>query len=108
MADETPEMIFWRTERSVLSLHDLADAAGLRVELVEKFVEYGLIEPVTPKGSSLLFSVSAIDRLRRIMRLRRDLGVNLAGAAVILDMRGRIEGLRKELEDLRRRFGVEE
>jgi len=37
------------------------------------------------------------------MRLRRDLGVNLAGVAVILEMRERIENLQRELELLRRR-----
>jgi MerR family transcriptional regulator/heat shock protein HspR len=45
-----------------------------------------------------------VERLQRIVRLRRDLGVNLAGIAVILDMRERIVNLQKELRRLRGRL----
>jgi DNA-binding transcriptional MerR regulator len=108
MADEHHEVIFWRTEHSRLNLHDLADAAGVHPELVEQFIEYGLLEPMASEAPDPLFAISAIERLRRIMRLRRDLGVNLPGVAVILDMRERMEQLQKELERLRRRSGREE
>lgn len=42
-------------------------------------------------------------RVRKLLRLRRGLGVNLPGAAVILDLLERIEHLEDELERLRRR-----
>jgi hypothetical protein len=69
---------------------------------VEKLVEYGVIEPVPDIASPSLFPASAIDRLRCVMRLRRDLGVNLAGATVILEMRERLRSLQAELERLHR------
>lgn len=102
MADEVYELILWRDEHSLLTLEDLANAAGLHPELVEKFVGYGLIEPSARAGSHPLFSASSVERLWRIQRLRRDLGVNLAGVAVILEMRERIEDLKREVERLRR------
>jgi DNA-binding transcriptional MerR regulator len=102
MADTTHKLILWRTEHSLLTLTDLANVAGLHPELVEKFVDYGLIEPSVGTGSPL-FPADAVKRLRCIMRLRRDLGVNLAGVGVILEMRERIENLQRELELLRRR-----
>jgi MerR family transcriptional regulator, heat shock protein HspR len=108
MADKTREVILWRTEHSLLTLQDLASAAGLHPELVEKFIEYGLIEPSKSAGSNPLFSFSSVERLRRIMRLRRDLGVNLAAVGVILEMRERMENLQRELEDLRKRFRLAE
>jgi hypothetical protein len=43
-------------------------------------------------------------QLRRMQRLRRDLGVNFAGAAVILDLVGRIEQLNRELAEMQRRL----
>jgi hypothetical protein len=49
---------------------------------IAKFVGVGLIEPCTKTRFGPAFSESFLDRLRRILRLRRDLGVNLAGAAV--------------------------
>jgi DNA-binding transcriptional MerR regulator len=70
---------------------------------IAKFVGVGLIEPCTKTRSGRLFSASSLDRLRRILRLRRDLGVNLAGAAVISDMRERIVSLQAELLRRRRR-----
>ena len=48
-----------------------------------------------------LFPRSSLERLRRIVRLSRDLGINLAGIAAVLDMRERIESLQKEVERLR-------
>jgi DNA-binding transcriptional MerR regulator len=103
MANFTQELILWRTEHSLLTLVDLANTAGVHPELVEKFVDYGLIEPSAGTGSGPLFPAAAVRRLRCIMRLRGDLGVNLAGVAVILEMSERIEHLQRELKVLRRR-----
>lgn len=106
MASQTHQLLFYRTEHSLLTLEDLAAAAGLRPEVVENLFECGLIEPSAMSASHPLFLPSAEERLRRIMRLRRDLGVNLAGVAVILHMREQIESLQRDLEQMRRRFGL--
>jgi MerR family transcriptional regulator/heat shock protein HspR len=89
-----------------LSIYDLARAVSLSPDRIAKFVGVGLIEPCTKTRSGPLFSASSLDRLRRILRLRRDLGVNLAGAAVISDMRERIVSLQAELLRLRRRSSL--
>ena len=86
-----------------LSIDDLARAVSMSPDRIANFVGVGLIEPCTKTRSGPLFSASSLDRLRRILRLRRDLGVNLAGAAVISDMRERIVSLQAELLRLRRR-----
>jgi DNA-binding transcriptional MerR regulator len=86
-----------------LSIDDLARAVSMSPDRIAKFVGVGLIEPCTKTRSGLLFSASSLHSLRRILRLRRDLGVNLAGAAVISDMRERIVSLQAELLRLRRR-----
>jgi MerR family transcriptional regulator/heat shock protein HspR len=87
----------------LLTVEELSSAAGIHPELVEKFVFCGLIEPATRSGAAALFSVSAVERLRCIVRLRRDLGVNLAGIAAILDMRERLAALQRELGRFRQR-----
>ena len=86
-----------------LSIDDLARAVSMSPHRIAKFVGVGLIEPCTKTRSGLLFSASSLDRLRRILRLRRDLGVNLAGAAVISDMRECIVSLQAEVLRLCRR-----
>jgi MerR family transcriptional regulator/heat shock protein HspR len=108
MAHKEDELILWRTEHSMVTLHDLANATGAHPELVAIFVDYGLIEPSADMNARPLFPVASIERLECIMRLRRDLGVNLAGVGVILEMRERIERLQEELETLRSRLRMAE
>ena len=108
MADPTCALIVWRTEHSLLTLEELASAAGLSPELVDVFVRYQLVEPTMNTGSFPLFHTSTVDRLQRILRLRQDLGVNLAAVAVILEMIERIEDLQTELRLLRSRDGQRE
>lgn len=95
-------LVLWRTQQSLLPIEELARAAGLHIRLVEQLVEYGVVEPAPGSDSPILFPVSAIDRLRCAGRLRRELGVNLAGAAVIVEMRERLRSMRAELERFRR------
>lgn len=91
-------LVLWRTQQSLLPIQELARAAGLHIAVVEQMAEFGVIEPAPGNASPILFPFAAIDRLRCAMRLRRDLGVNLAGAAVIVEMRERLRSLRAELE----------
>ncbi len=88
---------------SFFSVKELARAAAVHPERVRKFIAVGLIEPSRHTFSGPLFPRSSLERLQRIMRLRRDLGINLPGIAAVLDMRERIETLQKEVERLQRR-----
>jgi MerR family transcriptional regulator/heat shock protein HspR len=107
MERETEVTIFWSDDQAVLTVEDLSRATGLHPDQIDAFVRFGLVEPA-PSGERELFAVAAIDRLRTIVRLRRDLGVNLPGVAAILEMQERITDLRREIEHLRRRLGLEE
>lgn len=106
MARKTESLVLWRRANSLLSLEDLADAASLPPKRVETFVGLGLIEASTMTRSGPLFSSTCVERLRCIQRLRRDLGINLAGIAAVLDMRERIENLQRETRKLRYRLGL--
>lgn len=101
MTDRAQALVLWRTEHSLLSVDELASAAGVQAGTVEVFVRYRLIEPLVNAGSDQLFPASVINRLNRIVHLRQDLGVNLAGVAVILKMTEHVEALEKELGVLR-------
>ena len=87
-------------------LEDLALAADVHPQLVEYFVEYGLLEPAERIGSQLFFKDEAIWRLKTILRLRNDVGINLPGIAIILDLTGKIEELQQEVEWLRVKAGL--
>ena len=101
MSETRYHIVLRHSERERVTLEALAASAGLHPALVESFVEFGLIEPVERVGAQLLFDSSCVVRLRTIMRLRRDLGANLPGVAVILDMLDRIAALQREITWLR-------
>lgn len=103
MVNETGALQRRRAASSRLSVDELARAVSMSPGRIAKLVGVGLIEPYKETARGPAFSASSLERLRRILRLRRDLGVNLAGAAVISDMRERIVTLQAELVRLRRR-----
>jgi hypothetical protein len=72
-----------------LTADDLAAVAGLRRATLDRLVRAGLVEEIAP-GSGR-FTAAAAARLRRMLRLRADLGVNLVGAAIIVDLVERLE-----------------
>jgi DNA-binding transcriptional MerR regulator len=104
MSADWDMIVLSRRDPRLLTLEDLAQAARLHPDLVESFVDFGLLEPVARDGQRLLFDMEAVLRVRAIQRLRRDLGVNLPGVAVILDLTERLRSLQQELERLRSRL----
>lgn len=97
------QLTVWR-ERA-LTVERLAAEAGLHPELVARFVEFGLLEPAERAGEEYVFGEEAVARLCRIERLREQLGVNLPGIAVILELRERVRALQREVERLRAELG---
>lgn len=87
-----------RTEMR-LTADELAAAAGISPTMLARLVGLGLIGPVA-EGSTE-FTAASARRLRRMLRLRRDLGVNLTGAAILVDLLERLERLEAELRHLR-------
>ena len=100
MRERRYEIVLCRRERDQLTLEEIA-AAEIHPGLVERFVAYGLLEPVEWVGPVLLFDEAAVPRLQMIMRLRRDTGVNLAGIGMILDLLDRLRALERENQWLR-------
>ncbi len=90
-----------RTLREHLSLDAAAARVGLHPILVERFVEFGLVEPIERTGTEIRLDAACLPRLIAISRLRADLGVNLHGVAVILDLVDRLVALQHELAWLR-------
>jgi hypothetical protein len=66
----------------------LAREAGVHPDLVRRFVALGLLEP---------YPVDAAARIARAARLRRDLGVNYAGAVLACELLARIDELQRRL-----------
>jgi len=90
------EIIFCRPENQRLTLERLAERAGFHPAVVQAFIDCGLIEPSAREGTRLLFDEDVVPQLRMIGRLRENLGINLAGIAVILHLRDRLSALQRE------------
>lgn len=65
------------------------------VVILERFADLGLIEPVES-----MLRLSDLTRVLQIMRLRRDLGLNLVGAAIALDLSAEIAQLKVQIKVL--------
>jgi chaperone modulatory protein CbpM len=101
MTERHYQIVLCRNEREQITLDTLARSAGLHPALVERFVEFGLLEPAEREGPQLIFEGAAVLRLRMIERLRSEMGINLAGIAVVLDLLDRLHDLQSENERLR-------
>jgi len=76
------------------SLTEVCAACRVAEELVVEIVAEGIVEPAGERGQ-WRFTGIALARVQRVLRLQHDFGVNLAGAALALDLLEEIERLRR-------------
>jgi chaperone modulatory protein CbpM len=88
-------------EQTTLTLAELCRCFAVEAELIEDLVEQGILEPAGRRGRHWCFPASSLRRTRITLHLRRDLGVNLAGAALALDLLDRIEELDARLRAMK-------
>ena len=83
------------------TLTEVAYRTGLHPELIDRFIRLGLIEfSERTDDGELLFDSEVIPLIRRILRLRNQLGVNYAGVGVILELMSRLEALEARIREL--------
>jgi hypothetical protein len=80
-----------------VELEVLAREAGLHPDLVRRLIRLGALEPVGTLRGAPRFPRDAAARLARVARLRRDLGLNYAGALLACDLLARIDELEARL-----------
>jgi MerR family transcriptional regulator/heat shock protein HspR len=79
-----------------------AQVLGVHPQTLRLYEREGLVEPGRTGGKIRLYSERDLERVRCVMRLTNDLGVNLAGAEAIINMRERMLEMRREMERVRR------
>ena len=77
------------------SLAELCAACSVSEEVIIEIVAEGIVEPLGRDRAQWRFSGVALARVHRVMRLQQDFGVNLAGAALALDLLEEVERLRR-------------
>ena len=78
----------------------VAEMLNVHPQTLRFYEKKGLVRPSRTVGRTRMYSAEDIDELARLLRLTRDLGVNLAGVEIILKMRRRMIEMQKQLEDL--------
>ncbi len=81
-----------------LTLGQLCRACGVHADWVISLVEEGIIEPDGNEIHLWRFTGANLVRVRSALRLQRDLGVNLAGIGLALDLIDELENLRTQLK----------
>ncbi|MCH8072043.1 MAG: MerR family transcriptional regulator [Proteobacteria bacterium] len=80
-----------------LSLNDLSRACSSSIEWVIELVDEGVLEPIGHEQAGWRFPGTSLQKARVALRLQQDLGINLAGVALALDMLDEIDTLRARL-----------
>jgi MerR family transcriptional regulator/heat shock protein HspR len=78
----------------------VAERYDIHPQTLRLYEREGLIQPTRSVGNTRLFDEATCERLQFILSLTRDLGVNLAGVEVILNLRDQIDRLQLEIERL--------
>jgi MerR family transcriptional regulator/heat shock protein HspR len=78
-----------------------AQLSGMHEQSLRLYERRGLVAPARSKGNIRRYTDADIEQIRLIKRLVDDLGVNLAGVEVIMQLRRQIIELREELDEMR-------
>src|SRR5687767_3630384 len=76
----------------------VAELYDIHPQTLRLYEREGLLKPSRSIGNTRLFEDSDLERLEVILSLTRDLGVNLAGVEIILNMREKMDAMQKEFE----------
>jgi MerR family transcriptional regulator/heat shock protein HspR len=82
----------------VFQISVVAEMVGVHQQTLRSYERIGLVTPARSSGNTRLYSFADVERVRQVLRLVEELGVNLAGADVILRMGAQIEEMRAALE----------
>ena len=86
-------------EHRLFMISVVSEMLGIHPQTLRLYEREGFIKPKRSVGNTRLYSEEDVEKLEMILRLTRDLGVNLAGVEVILSMRKKMEQMQKEMEE---------
>jgi MerR family transcriptional regulator, heat shock protein HspR len=76
----------------------VADEYDIHPQTLRLYEREGLLKPSRSDGNTRLYTDTDLERLEVILSLTRDLGVNLAGVEIILNMREKMDAMQREFE----------
>src|SRR5947199_2216101 len=76
----------------------VADQYEIHPQTLRLYEREGLLTPSRSEGNTRLYTDEDLERLGVILKLTRELGVNLAGVEIILNMREKMEAMQRQME----------
>src|SRR5436189_6461360 len=80
-------------------ISSVAELYKLHPQTLRLYERVGLLKPSRSQGNTRLYTDQDLERLEVILTLARDMGVNLAGIEIILNMRGRMGEMEKQMSE---------
>ena len=75
-----------------------AEMYEIHPQTLRLYEREGLLKPSRTEGNTRLYTDEDLERLEFILNLARDLGVNIAGIAIVLQMRERMEEMNRQMQ----------
>ena len=80
-----------------ITIVELCEVCSIDTKQVDEMIDEGVLESTRGHSEKRRFPYSSVHRARTVIHLQQDLGLNLAGAALALELLDRIENLRAQL-----------
>jgi MerR family transcriptional regulator/heat shock protein HspR len=77
----------------------VAEKYGIHPQTLRLYEREGLLKPSRTEGNTRLYTEQDLERLEFILSLARELGVNISGMAIILEMRERMEEMQRQMQE---------
>jgi MerR family transcriptional regulator/heat shock protein HspR len=84
--------------KAAYMISSVAEQYGIHPQTLRLYEREGLLKPSRSDGNTRLYTDDDLERLEVILHLTRDLGVNLAGVEIILNMRAKMEAMQGQIE----------
>ena len=88
------------TSKRFVMISTVAERYNVHPQTLRMYEREGLLKPPRSSGNTRLYDERTLSRLEAILTLTRDMGVNLAGVEVVLNMRDQMDGLQLEIDRL--------
>lgn len=84
--------------RAAYMISAVAERYEIHPQTLRLYEREGLLAPSRSEGNTRLYTDDDLERLEVILKLTRELGVNLAGVEIILNMREKMEAMQRQIE----------
>lgn len=87
-----------KTKKAAYMISAVAEQYAIHPQTLRLYEREGLLAPSRSEGNTRLYTEEDLQRLEIILKLTRELGVNLAGVEIILNMREKMDAMQKQIE----------